>query len=103
MRKKVFFYFLFLVFFLNNHIQAHEDNKLVQSRILGSITSLILPAPASVAISLIPLFEDDNESPELTKKNSDQNNTTTIFFNEQDANNTSINFINSLTYINSLE
>ena len=80
--KIIFFYLL-----VSNNLMASDTNKLIESRVLGAVSSLILPPQASIAISLLPFIQDDDDD--------DEN-----FANKN--NNSSIDYTNSINYIDTL-
>ena len=97
MRKLVITYIILAVTSLYNTMKAHENDKLVQSSIIGTISSLILPAPASAIASLLPFLNNNDKvkSPnEKIYQANDVKNTTE---------NLSLKYTNSLNYINSLD
>ncbi len=79
--KIIFFYLL-----VSNNLFAGDTNKFIESRVLGAVSSLILPPQASIAISLLPFIQDDDDEKDFANKN----------------NNSSIDYTNSINYINSL-
>ena len=92
MKKNLMFKILFIYFIFSKNLLAGDTEKIIQSNILGAVTSLVLPAHASVAISLLPYLRDNETKVSTNISNED------IFL----KNNSSINYINSLNYIDSL-
>ncbi len=69
-----------------------DTEKIIQSNILGVMSSLIMPAKASAVISLLPYISD-------TKIEEIENATSEKIVLK---NNSSVNYTNSISYINSL-
>ena len=69
-----------------------DTEKIIQSNILGVMSSLIMPAKASAVISLLPYISD-------TKLEEIENATGEKIVSK---NNSSVNYTNSINYINSL-
>ena len=92
MKKSTVLKILFFYFLVSKSLLAGDTEKIIQSNILGAVSSLILPAQASVVISLLPYIR------------SNETEVSTNITNESTAlkNNSSINYINSINYTNSL-
>ena len=54
MKKNIVLKILIFYFFVSKNLLAGNTDKIIQSNILGAVSSLILPTKASVAISLLP-------------------------------------------------
>ena len=59
MKKSFIIKILFFIFIVSNSSMAGDTNRIIQSNILGAVSSLILPAKASIAISLLPYIRDN--------------------------------------------
>tara|TARA_B100002052_G_C15768209_1_gene545701 strand:- start:103 stop:387 length:285 start_codon:yes stop_codon:yes gene_type:complete len=69
-----------------------DTEKIIQSNILGVMSSLIMPAKASAVISLLP-YISDTKIEEIENASGEK-----IVL----KNNSSVNYTNSINYINSL-
>ena len=72
-----------------------DTEKIIQSNILGAMSSLVMPAKASAVISLLPYISD-------TKIDEIENATGEKIVLNNKKNNSSVNYTNSINYINSL-
>ena len=91
--KKIFFAkIICLICIFSKTLISGDTEKIIQSNILGAMSSLIMPAKASAVISLLPYIRDtkieeiENASGEKTVS----------------KNNSTVNYTNSINYINSL-
>ena len=96
-RKFIITYIILAVVLLYNTMKAHENDKLVQSSIIGTISSLILPAPASAVASLLP-FLNNNDKVRVPNEEIYQANVV-----KNTTENSSLKYTNSINYINSLD
>ena len=95
MKKCVVILIMSLSFFCSKNLISENTDKLIHSNILGAVSSLIMPAKASVAISLLPyLLENDQKDFDYV------NNEDIVLTNE--ISNSSIKYTNSINYKNSL-
>ena len=69
-----------------------DTEKIIQSNILGVMSSLIMPAKASAVISLLP-YISDTKIEEIENASGEK----TVL-----KNNSTVNYTNSINYINSL-
>ncbi len=91
--KKIFIAkIICLICVFSNSVISGDTVKIIQSNILGAVSSLILPAKASTAISMLPYIMD-------TKIEEIENTTGKKIFLK---NNSSVNYTNSINYMNSL-
>lgn len=94
--KKIFIAkIICLICVFSNSVISGDTVKIIQSNILGAVSSLILPAKASTAISMLPYIMD-------TKIEEIENNTGKKIFLKNKKTNSSVNYTNSINYINSL-
>ena len=94
--KKIFMAkIIFLILIVSKTSISGDTEKIMQSNILGAVTSLVLPSKAAVAISLLPYIRD-------TKIEEIGNNTSEKIVLKNKKNSSSINYTNSLHYTNSL-
>ena len=84
-----------LICIFSKTLISGDTEKIIQSNILGAVSSLILPAKASVAISMLPYIRD-------TRKEEIENNTSEKIILKNKKKNSSISYINSIDFINSL-
>ena len=91
--KKIFIVkIICLICIFSKTLISGDTEKIIQSNILGAMSSLIMPAKASAVISLLPYIRDtkieeiENASGEKTVS----------------KNNSTVNYTNSINYINSL-
>ena len=95
MKKILIVKIIFLIFIVSKTSISGDTEKIMQSNILGAVTSLVLPAKAAVAISLLPYMRDA-KTEDIGNDNSEKD----VLKNKK--NNSSINYTNSMHYINSL-
>ena len=94
--KKIFIAkIICLICVFSNSVISGDTVKIIQSNILGAVSSLILPAKASTAISMLPYIMD-------TKIEEIENTTGKKIFLKNKKNNSSVNYTNSINYMNSL-
>ena len=94
--KKIFIAKIICLICVFSNVAISGDTvKIIQSNILGAVSSLILPAKASTAISMLPYIMD-------TKIEEIENTTGKKIFSKNKKNNSSVNYTNSISYINSL-
>ena len=84
-----------LICIFSNASLSGDTVKIIQSNILGAVSSLILPAKASTAISMLPYIID-------TKIDEIENTTGEKTILKNKKNSSSVNYTNSINYINSL-
>ena len=58
MKKNFIAKIIFLTFIVSKTSISGDTEKIIQSNILGAVSSLVLPATASVAISMLPYIRD---------------------------------------------
>ncbi len=92
MKKSFIIKIIFFTCIISKILIAGDNDKIIQSNILGAVSSLILPTKASVAISLLP-YLTGNET-EVSSNIIDEN--------VVPKNNSSINYTSSINYINTL-
>ena len=81
-----------LICIFSKTLISGDTEKIIQSNILGAMSSLIMPAKASAVISLLPYIRD-TKIEEIENASGEK----TVL-----KNNSSVNYINSINYINSL-
>ena len=86
-----------------NNLHAHDDDKMMQSNILGTISSLFLTAPASAAVSLLPYINNNGDNQSPNKEIKVDSRVSDSILRNGIADSSSIKFTNSVKYINSLE
>ena len=91
--KKIFIVkIICLICIFSKTLISGDTEKIIQSNILGAMSSLIMPAKASAVISLLPYIRD-TKIEEIENASGEK----TVL-----KNNSSVNYINSINYINSL-
>ena len=91
--KKIFIAkIICLVCVFSKTLISGDTEKIIQSNILGVVSSLIMPAKASAVISLLP-YISDTKIEEIENASGEK-----IVL----KNNSSVNYTNSINYINSL-
>ena len=94
--KKIFIVkIFFLICIFSKTLISGDTEKIIQSNILGAMSSLVMPAKASAVISLLPYISD-------TKIDEIENATGEKIVLNNKKNNSSVNYTNSINYINSL-
>ena len=86
---------VFLIFIVSKTSISGDTEKIIQSNILGAISSLVLPAKASVVVSMLPYIK-------YTRKEEIGNSTGKKIILKNKKNHSSINYTNSFNYINTL-
>ena len=92
MKKSFIIKIIFFTCIFSKILIAGDNDRIIQSNILGAVSSLILPTKASVAISLLP-YLTGNET-EVSSNIIDENIVP--------KNNSSISYTSSINYINTL-
>ena len=95
MKKILLTKIICLICIFSNASISGDSVKIIQSNILGALSSLILPAKASTAISILPYIID-------TKIEDIENTAGEKIFLKNKKNNSSVNYTNSINYMNSL-
>ena len=94
--KKIFIAkIICLICIFSKTLVSGDTEKIIQSNILGAISSLVMPAKASAVISLLPYISD-------TKIDEIENATGEKIVLKNKKVNSSVNYTNSINYINSL-
>ena len=94
--KKIFIVkIICLICIFSKTLISGDTEKIIQSNILGAMSSLVMPAKASAVISLLPYISD-------TKIDEIENATGEKIVLNNKKNNSSVNYTNSINYINSL-
>lgn len=81
-----------LICIFSKTLISGDTERIIQSNILGAMSSLIMPAKASAVISLLPYIRD-TKIEEIENASGEK----TVL-----KNNSTVNYTNSINYINSL-
>tara|TARA_A100001011_G_scaffold79238_1_gene81946 strand:- start:630 stop:923 length:294 start_codon:yes stop_codon:yes gene_type:complete len=93
--KKIFIAkIICLICIFSKTLISGDTEKIIQSNILGALSSLVMPAKASAVISLLPYISD-------TKIEEIENATGKKIVLKNKKDNSSVNYTNSINYINS--
>ena len=95
MKKILIAKIICLICIFSKTLISGDTEKIIQSNILGAMSSLVMPAKASAVISLLPYISD-------TKIDEIENATGEKIVLNNKKNNSSVNYTNSINYINSL-